>query len=156
DAVAHQIAVALLDDIAKMDADAEFDASIGWQPGIPLDHAILHLDRAAHRLDHAAKLDEHAVARTFDNSTMMHCNGRIDQIAAERSQPRQRPILVGAGEPTEPNDIGGQNRRNLPGFGHARPLRAPLYHKAPAEGPSRCRVKLTQEIRSPSPAVRCG
>ena len=38
DAVAHQIAVAFLDDIAQMDADAELDAALGRKPGVPLDH----------------------------------------------------------------------------------------------------------------------
>jgi hypothetical protein len=29
---------------------------------------------------------------------MMHSDGGIDQITAERAQPRKRPLLVGAGE----------------------------------------------------------
>ena len=58
DAVAHQIAVGLLDDVAEMNADAELDAALGRQAGVALDHAVLHFDRAAHRVDHAAKLDE--------------------------------------------------------------------------------------------------
>ena len=58
DAIAHQVAVALLDDVAQMNADAEFDAALGRQAGIALDHAALHLDRAAHRIDHATKLNE--------------------------------------------------------------------------------------------------
>ena len=58
DAVAHQIAVALLDDVAQMDADAKLDAALGRQAGIALDHAVLHFDGAAHRVDDAAELDE--------------------------------------------------------------------------------------------------
>ena len=58
DAVAHQIAVALLDDVAKMNADAEFDPPFGRHAGVALDDAVLHLDRAADRVDHAAELDE--------------------------------------------------------------------------------------------------
>ena len=63
DAVAHQVAVALLDDVAEMNADAELDAALGRQAGVALDHAVLHLDGAAHRVDHAAKLDEDARRR---------------------------------------------------------------------------------------------
>ena len=37
DAVAHQIAVAFLDDIAQMNADAELDAAFGWHSGVGLD-----------------------------------------------------------------------------------------------------------------------
>ena len=57
DAVAHQIAIALLDDIAQMNADAELDAALGRHAGVALDHAVLHLDGAAHGVDHAAELD---------------------------------------------------------------------------------------------------
>ena len=58
DAVAHEIAVGLLDDVAQMNANAEFDAPIFSHAGVALDHAVLHLDRATHRVDDAAKLDE--------------------------------------------------------------------------------------------------
>jgi hypothetical protein len=37
DAVAHQIAVGLLDDIAKVDAYSELDAALGRQAGVALD-----------------------------------------------------------------------------------------------------------------------
>ena len=53
DAVAHQIAVALLDHIAQMDADAELDAAVRRKTRVALDHAVLHLDGAAHGVNHA-------------------------------------------------------------------------------------------------------
>src|SRR5580693_4540506 len=43
DAVAHQIAVGLLDDIAKMDAYAEVDAALSRKAGVALDHLQRHL-----------------------------------------------------------------------------------------------------------------
>ena len=58
DAVAHQVAVALLDHVAEMDADAELDAPVGRHAGIALDHAVLHFDGAAHGVDDAAELDD--------------------------------------------------------------------------------------------------
>ena len=58
DAVAHEIAIALLDDVAQMNSDAELDPALGRQAGVALDEAALHLDRAAHRVDDAAKLDD--------------------------------------------------------------------------------------------------
>jgi hypothetical protein len=51
-----------------MDADAVFDASLGRQAGVALDHAVLHFDRATHRVDHAAKLDDDPVASPFDDA----------------------------------------------------------------------------------------
>ena len=58
DAVAHQIAVALLDNVAKMNADAKFDAPSGGDASVALDEAGLHLDGAAHGVDHASELDD--------------------------------------------------------------------------------------------------
>ena len=118
DAVAHKIAVALLDDIAQMDADAELDAALGRQAGVALDHAVLHFDGAAHGVDDAAELDEAAVAGALDHAAVVHGDGRIDQIAAQRPQPRQDAIFVGAGEPAVADHIGDQDRRDFPRLAH--------------------------------------
>ena len=118
DAVAHEIAVALLDDVAQMHADAEFDAAIRRHARVALDHRVLNFDRAPHRIDDAAELDERAVAGALDDAPVMHGDGRIDEVAAQRAQPRERAILVGAGQPAEADDVGGQDRRELPCFGH--------------------------------------
>ena len=85
-----------------MDADPEFDAAIGRQAGIALDHRILDLDGAAHRVDDAAELDERAVAGALDDASAMDGDGRIDEVAAQRSKPRQRAVLVGAGRRLKP------------------------------------------------------
>jgi len=47
--------VALLDDVADMDAGAILDASVLRHAGVAFDEAVLHLDRAAHRIDDAAR-----------------------------------------------------------------------------------------------------
>jgi len=65
-----------------MNADAEFDAALGGQAGVALDHGGLHLDGAAHSVDHAAKLDKNAVARALDDAPVMQGDGRIEQVAA--------------------------------------------------------------------------
>ena len=101
-----------------MDADAEFDATLGRQAGVAFDHAVLHFDGAAHGIDDAAKLDEDAVAGALDHAAMMHGDGRIDQVAAQRPEPRQSAILVGAGEPAVADHIRRQYRREFPGLGH--------------------------------------
>ena len=118
DAVAHQIAVALLDDIAQMNADAKFDAALGRKAGIALDHAVLHLDGAAHGVDDAAKLDDGSIAGALDHASVMHGDGRIDQIAAERPKPRQGTILVRSGEPAVADHVRDQNRRDFPRLVH--------------------------------------
>ena len=49
---------------------------------------------------------------------MMRGDRRINQIAAQRSQPRQRSLLVGPGEPAVTDNIGDQDRSDLPRFRH--------------------------------------
>ena len=118
DAVAHQIAVALLDDVAQMDTDAELNATLGRKAGVTLDHTVLHLDGAAHSVDHAAELNENSVAGALHYAPVMYGNGRVDQIAPERPQPRQCPILVSAGKSAVSDHIRRQDRREFPGLGH--------------------------------------
>ncbi len=84
-----------------MNADAKLDAPVGRHAGVALDHGVLHFDRAAHGVDDAAELDDRAVAGALDDAAVMHGDGGIDQIAAQRAQPRQRAILVRAGEPAD-------------------------------------------------------
>ena len=106
-----------------MNADAELDAPVLRHAGVALDHPVLHFDRAAHGVDHAAELDRAAVAGALDDAAVMHGDGRIDQVAAQRPEPRQRAILVRAGEPAEADDVGGQDRREFPGLAHRAPPR---------------------------------
>jgi hypothetical protein len=118
DAVAHQIAVALLDDVAQVNADAELDAPIGRHAGVAVDHRVLHLDRAAHRVDHASELDQRSVASALEYAPVVHGGGRIDEVAAQGAQSRERAILVRAGELGKADDVGSKDRREFTGFGH--------------------------------------
>jgi hypothetical protein len=47
-AVPHQVAVVLLNHIAKVDTDAEIDPPFGRKTRIALNHSVLHFDGAAH------------------------------------------------------------------------------------------------------------
>ena len=101
-----------------MNADAKLDAALRRKAGVALDHAVLHLDGTAHGVDHATELNETSVAGALHHAPVMHGDGRIDQIAPKRPQPRQCAILVGAGEPAVPDNIGRQDRRKFSGLGH--------------------------------------
>jgi hypothetical protein len=101
-----------------MNANAKLDALLGQHVGVALDHRGLDFDRAAHRVDHAAELDNAAVPGALDDAAVVHGDDRVDQVAAERPEPRQRAVLVGAGEPAVAGDVGHQNRRELLGLGH--------------------------------------
>jgi hypothetical protein len=78
DAVAHEVAIQLLDDIAEMNANPELDALLGRHTGVAREHAALNLDRAAHGVDHAAELDDRAVAGALDDPSVVHGADRID------------------------------------------------------------------------------
>jgi hypothetical protein len=94
-----------------------------------LHHAVLHLNGTANSVDNAAKLDESAVACALDHASVVHRDGGIDQVAAQRSQSRQNAILVGTGEPTVSDDIRSKDCRKLSGFGLLVPLRSKLSNK---------------------------
>ena len=99
DAVAHQVAVAFLDHVAEMDADPKFDAPVRCDPSVALDHRPLDFNGAVHRVDDTPELDNCAIAGALDDAPMVDRDGRIDQVASERPQPRQNPVLVGSGKP---------------------------------------------------------
>jgi len=82
DAVAHEIAVAFLDHVAEMDADPKFDALVRRDLGVALDHRSLDFNGAVHCVDDTAEFDDAAVASALDDAAVMHCDGRIDQVAA--------------------------------------------------------------------------
>jgi hypothetical protein len=71
DAVAHQVAVALLDHVAQVHPDAKFDPFVGRDARVALDHGVLYFDRAAHRVHDAAELDDAAVAGALDDAAAL-------------------------------------------------------------------------------------
>ena len=101
-----------------MDADPKFDALVGRDLGVALGHRPLDFNRAVHCVDNTAELDDRAVAGALDDVPVMHCDGRVDQVAAKSSKAGEDPILVRSREPGVPHDIGNQNRRELPGLAH--------------------------------------
>jgi uncharacterized membrane protein YeaQ/YmgE (transglycosylase-associated protein family) len=113
DAVARQTAVGLFDHIAQMNADAKFDATVLRHAQVALDHSALDFNRAADRVDHAAEFDEAPIAGAFDHAPVVRVDGRINQIAAQPPEARQRAILVGPGQTAVSDHVGNQNRRYL-------------------------------------------
>ena len=78
----------------------------------------MDFDGAVHRVNNAPELDNCAVAGALDDAPMVDREGRIDQVAAERPQPRQNPVLVGSGKPRIADDVGHQDRCEFPGLAH--------------------------------------
>ena len=81
DTVAHEVAVALLNDIAYMDADAKFDLLVGRYLRVALDHRPLDFDGEANRVDDAAELDNRTVAGALDDPPVVDGDGRVDEVA---------------------------------------------------------------------------
>ena len=88
----------------------KFDALVRRDLSVALDHRPLDFDGAVNSVDHAAELDDRAVASALDDASTVHGDDRIDQVAAERPEPRQRAVFVGAGEPAIAHDVSNQNR----------------------------------------------
>ena len=131
DAVAHQVSIALFDHVAEMNADPELNAALRRQAGVALQESMLQLDRAAYCVDHAAKFDDEAVARALDHSSSMDGDRRLDQVAPQRAQTRQDPILVGARQPRVADDIRHENRRQFARLSHRlNSLRFALLYRA--------------------------
>ena len=106
DDIPHEVAVALLDNLPNMNADAKFDPPFRRHPGVALDEAILHFDGAARRVDHAAEFDDRAVASALDDAAVVGGDGGVDEIAPQRAYARKRSLLIHTGQPAESNDIG--------------------------------------------------
>ena len=54
----------------------------------------------------------------LDHSSVVHGDGRINQVASERPQPRQDAIFVRAGEPAVSDNVGHQDRGQFSGLAH--------------------------------------
>src|SRR6266576_7122134 len=93
DAVAKYIAL-ILDDVADIDAEAEFDALVRWHGGISLDHGALDFHPTSHGVHRACELDQHPVASGFDDTAAVFSDARIDQLAAVRLERGESSHLI--------------------------------------------------------------
>jgi hypothetical protein len=70
DPVAEQVAV-VGNHVAEVDPDPEADAPVVRRRRVAVEHAPLHLDGTAHRLDRARELDQETVAGGLDDAAAM-------------------------------------------------------------------------------------
>ena len=117
-AITHQVTIALLDHIAEMNAYAKDDAAVLWHARVAFDHGALDFDRKADGVDHAAELDDAAIASALDDPAAMRVDRRIDQVASQPPQSRQGSPLVGSGETAVADDVGDKDRGELAGLDH--------------------------------------
>ena len=93
-------------------------ALVECDPCVALDHGVLHFDCATYRVDHAPELEDAAVTSALDDAAMVHGDCGVNQIAAERPQPRQNPILVCPSKPRIADHVGHHYRRELSSLAH--------------------------------------
>src|SRR6266851_4310326 len=101
------------DDVAEIDADAEFNPPLRRHASVALSHAALDLDGAAHGVNHAGELDQHAVAGGLDDAAVMLLDLGVDQRPAVRPQLRERALLVGSHQPAVADHVRRQDGGEL-------------------------------------------
>ena len=77
------------------DANAQLDAAVRRDVGVPFRHRPLHLDRAAYSIDDARELHQQAVAGGLDDAAVVFGDFRINELGAERFEALERAFLVG-------------------------------------------------------------
>ena len=92
DAVAVNV-VRRHDDVAEIDADAQIDAAVLRQPGVPREDDPLHVQGTAHRFDHIAELDESPAATSLGELVLF----RALQGVPPARRGATLALLVGAG-----------------------------------------------------------
>src|SRR5262249_36539431 len=85
---AENVAV-LEDDVADIDAHAEFDAFRSRHIGIASGHRALEIDSTTHRIDDAGEFDQQAIAAGFDGASVMFLDLGVAEVAADRLQCRE-------------------------------------------------------------------
>jgi hypothetical protein len=78
----------------------------------------LHFNRATHSVDHAAELDQRAVAGQLDDAPVIQGDGGVDDVAAQRTKSGERTILVHACEAAVADHVGSQDRSKFSGLAH--------------------------------------
>ena len=104
DAVAKDI-IFIDDDVADVNADAEFDPKFLRHTGVPLGHAALDLDGTAGSVHGACELGQHAVSGGLDDVSAMFGDGGIDERFPEGLELRQRAFFVAAHQTAIAGDI---------------------------------------------------
>ena len=110
DAVAKDV-VAIDDDVADVDTDSQIDPLFGRHTGIALGHATLHVDRTAHRVDHAREFQQQPVARGLDDPAAVFGDLRVNKLPPMGLQSRQGGAVVAAHEQGIAHHIGRDDRR---------------------------------------------
>jgi hypothetical protein len=121
----HAIAIEVLavdDDVAKIDADAQNDALVRRHAGIGFRHRPLHGGATGDGLNGADKFDQQPVAHDLDDTPAVTRSLAVDDLLATILQQRQGAGIVALHEPAEADNVGRQD-------GHQAPLNRSVGHE---------------------------
>ena len=93
-----------------MDADAELNAFFVGYIAVARPHATLHFESTANGIDDTRKLDQDAVASRLDDPATVRGNRGVDQLVPQRTEARNRVLLVHPGQAAIPRHISSQDR----------------------------------------------
>src|ERR1700731_380651 len=144
----------VLDDVADIDADAEFDALVRGHSGVALDHGALDFHTTSHGVHRACELDQHAVAGGFDDTASVFSDARIDQLATVRLERGEGSHLIDTHQAAVAHYIRCQNGRQpaLHGFPRERVFGGTtLLALYPRDKPLASAVKLSQVFSGSAP-----
>jgi hypothetical protein len=149
DAVAVDVAVRLVDDVAEVDADPEPEAELRGNAGLALRRAALDRSGTGDRVHRAAEHAQDAVAHQFGDTAAMLRDQRLDELSSEVFEAAQRAVLIRLHQACVADHVRRQDGGEPPvdsGTGHGSGLRLtspedttlrPLRSIQLAEGPSR-------------------
>ena len=95
DAIAIDVVV-FNDDIAEIDADSEHDGRLARACIRQRGAGALHRKRAVYSIDHAAELDDGAIADQLHDAAVVGGDGRVEDGLSVPLQSSQRARLVGS------------------------------------------------------------
>src|ERR1700730_15310245 len=121
DAIAEDV-VLLNDHVAEIDPNAEGEALILGRFGVALGHAALDLNGTTHRIDHAWKFSEKAIAGILYRMTAVLLDLRINELPEMSLEPFVRPLLIRPHQARVPRHIGGEDCSEAADSGHGAPV----------------------------------
>ncbi len=110
----HAVAVdvlALDDDLAEIDADAEVDLAVVRDTGVARGHRLLNLDGRLDGLGDAVELGQESVAGGLDDAAAVFLDLRVDEFVAQRLEADQSAGLVDLHQSRIAGDVGGDDGR---------------------------------------------
>src|SRR5690348_6113903 len=141
DGIAEEI-VALHDDVADVQPDAETHLHTGGPISVLLCHGVLHRDSTLHGIDGADEIGDEAIASRVEDPTAMRGDQAVDD-GSVTVESAERADLISLHESAVAFDIGCEDRGELP-------FDRTFFQGSAPPGSSIARPTTSSEGRKPS------